>query len=156
MSTQTNTMSLAAELETLLANPPAEQHRRALNSRTQSNRVDANDVTEEATLALLQQSRILASERANVTIREALNEKGATLHKCAEVLSFIIQNVHERADVRRRAVADVLLLHNAAPTTKVEPAPQTVQIMIQTSDKVNLANVLNPSLQKRDPMETYY
>ena len=155
MSTQMNTTSLSEELEALLKNPPAEQ-KRTLNSLSQSSRFNSNEVTEEATLALLQQNRILASERANVTIREALNEKGATLHKCAEVLSFIIQNIHERADVRRRAVADVLLLHAAAPQMKVEPAPQTVQIVIQTSDKVNLANVLNPSLQKRNPIESYY
>lgn len=155
MSTPMNNLSLTEELEALLKNPPAEQ-KRTLNSLSQSSRFNSNEVTEEATLALLQQNRILASERANVTIREALNEKGATLHKCAEVLSFIIQNIHERADVRRRAVADVLLLHAAAPQMKVEPAPQTVQIVIQTSDKVNLANVLNPSLQKRNPIESYY
>lgn len=155
MSTQMNTTSLSEELEALLKNPqPAAAT--LTKSSSQSSRFNSNEVTEEATLALLQQNRILASERANVTIREALNEKGATLHKCAEVLSFIIQNIHERADVRRRAVADVLLLHAANPTTKVENAPQTVQIMIQTSDKVNLANVLNPSLQKRNPIESYY
>jgi len=150
-----NQLSLANELELLLAQPPATATS-TTKSSSQNNRFNSNEVTEEATLALLQQNRILASERANVTIREALNEKGATLHKCAEVLSFIIQNVHERADVRRRAVADVLLLHAANPTTKVENAPQTVQIMIQTSDKVNLANVLNPSLQRRDKVESYY
>jgi hypothetical protein len=103
-------------------------------------------VTDDTTLALLQHTRILQSERANVTIREALNESGATLTKCAQTLASLIQNPHIKAEVRRRAVIDVITLHNAnALPIKQEPAPQQISISIQTSDRVNLADILNPN-----------
>lgn len=113
-------------------------------------KLELSKVNPEATLAFLQSERILQAERANQTIREALNDHGASIPKCAEVLSDIIHDTKERADVRRRAVADALTLHNAMPNNKVEQAPQAIQITIQTSEHVNFANLLNPARQYQE------
>jgi hypothetical protein len=117
-------------------------------------RMSIEDVNDAATLSLLQHARVVQSERANITIREALNNHGATLSACAQVLSGIIQNPHIKPDVRRRAVIDVLTLHNANPLPlRQQPDMPQLAISIQTSDKVNLATILNPNGRHR-PMQS--
>ncbi len=102
-------------------------------------------MSDDDTLALLRKTRVLEAERANLTIREALNDHGATLTRCAQTLAEIIQSPGTKPDVKRRAVCDVLTLHNAMPTKGESNVNPTVQVFVQTSEHVNLANILNPT-----------
>jgi hypothetical protein len=101
-------------------------------------------LNDDDTLALLRRNRVLEAERANLTVREALNDNGATLTTCAKALAELIQSPEVKPDVRRRAVCDVLTLHNAMPAKGETNVNPTVQVFVQTSEHVNLANILNP------------
>lgn len=149
-------LSLAEELD-VIVNEQKEESRFNYSYEStavsKSSSVASEEVNDAATLSLLQHARVVQSERANITIREALNNHGATLSACASVLSAMIQNPHIKPDVRRRAVIDVLTLHNANPLPlRQQPDMPQLAISIQTSDKVNLATILNPNGRQR-PMQ---
>ena len=133
--------TLADDLEEILLESEIKQNDKRL-SRALSD--------DNATIALLQHARIIQSERANITIREALNENGASISTCAQVLTHLITNPQIPPDIRRRAVADALSLHNAnALPIKQEPESPQINVTIQTSDRVNLATILNPSAKRQ-------
>lgn len=107
-----------------------------------------HEVSPDETLALLQKNRVLASEKANLTIREELNASGATLEACAETLSFLIRAEGVKPDVKRRAAMDILNIHGALPQKNADVAPPQIQVVIQSSEHVNLQQVFNPSLSR--------
>jgi len=154
-------LSLAEELDNLISEQSSDL-RFSFSKSDNSTHADANntkaieEVNDAATLSLLQHARVVQSERANITIREALNDNGATLSRCAQVLSSLIQSSGIKPEIRRRAVIDVLTLHNANPLPlRQQPDQPQLAIMIQTSDKVNLATILNPNGRKTDrPMQS--
>jgi len=154
-------LSLAEELDNLISEQSSEQSFSSSSYDIKSD-VDKSsakmieEVNDAATLSLLQHARVVQSERANITIREALNDNGATLSRCAQVLSSLIQSPGIKPEIRRRAVIDVLTLHNANPLPlRQQPDQPQLAIMIQTSDKVNLATILNPNGRKTDrPMQS--
>ena len=148
-------LSLAEELNEIINEQSNEQPRSNINNvidifEAKQSMQTLDDVNDASTLSLLQHARVVQSERANITIREALNNHGASLSQCAAVLSAIIQSPGIAPEIRRRAVIDVLTLHNANPLPlRNQPDSPQLAITIQTSDKVNLSTILNPN-GKRD------
>jgi len=143
-------LSLAEELDAIIseqqADPQFDYSETVIDEVINPPQLSVEQVNDAATLSLLQHARVVQSERANITIREALNNHGATLSACASVLSAIIQNHTIKPEIRRRAVIDVLTLHNANPLPlRNQPDQPQLSISIQTSDKVNLATILNPN-----------
>lgn len=132
---------LARELEFILSSAPVAELTLPVKQ------TDPSDISEEQTLAFLQQNRLLTSELANVSVRDALTRNGAGIDTCAAVLSFIITSSDAKLETRRKAVSDALALHGASqPIINKDAPPAAIRVIIQSSEHINLMNVFNPSL----------